>query len=89
MKRKTQENNCVSSAISIVPIFLILRDTSTGFKHNVGSILVNFLNKPINPLEMREYVDLPIGIVCSIKERWFAGTTLHVAFIDHGPIKVE
>jgi hypothetical protein len=62
---------------------------STGFKHNVSSILANLPNKPINPLEMRGHADLPIGIICSIEERWFAGTTLHVAFVDHGPIKVE
>ena len=28
-------------------------------------------------------------VVCSIEVRRFAGTTLHVAFVDHGPIKVE
>jgi hypothetical protein len=60
-----------------------------GFKHNVSSILANLPNKPINPLEMRGHADLPIGIICSIEERWFAGTTLHVAFVDHEPIKVE
>jgi hypothetical protein len=60
-----------------------------GFKHIVSSILANLLNKPINPLEMRGHADLPIGIICSIEEWWFAGTTLHVAFVDHGPIKVE
>jgi hypothetical protein len=79
----------MSSAISVVPIFLILHDTSTGFKHSVGSILANFPNKPINPLEMRGHADLPIGVVCSIEEQWFTETTLHVAFVDHGPIKVE
>jgi hypothetical protein len=89
LERKTREKNCVSSAISVVPIFLILRDTSTGFNHNVGSILANLLNKPINPLEMCRHADLPIGVVCSIEERWFAGTTLHVTFVDHRPIKVE
>jgi hypothetical protein len=66
-----------------------LRDTSTGFKHNVSSILVNLPNKPINPLEMRGYMDLLIGIICSIEERWFAGTTLYVVFMDHEPIKVK
>jgi hypothetical protein len=66
-----------------------LRDTSTGFKHNVGSILANLLNKSINPLEMHGHADLPIGVVCSIEEWWFAGTTLHIAFVDYGPIKVE
>jgi hypothetical protein len=71
LKRKTQEKNSMSSAISIVPIFLILRDTSTGFKHNVGSILANLPNKPINPLEMCGHADLPIGVVCSIEEWWF------------------
>jgi hypothetical protein len=34
-------------------------------------------------------MNLPIGVVCSIEECWFARTTLHVAFVDHGPIKVE
>jgi hypothetical protein len=60
-----------------------------GFKHNAGSILANLLDKPINPLKIHGHVDLPIGVVCSTKERWFARTTLHVAFVDHGPIKVE
>jgi hypothetical protein len=89
LKQKTREKNCTSSTISVVPIFLILCDTSTEFKHNVGSILAKFSNKSINPLEMRGHADLLIGIVCSIEERWFAGTTLHVVFVDHGPIKVE
>jgi hypothetical protein len=31
-------------------------------------------------------MDLPIGIICSIEERWFAGTTFHVAFVDHGKV---
>jgi hypothetical protein len=69
LKRKTREKNYASSAISVVLIFFILCDTSTGFKHNVGSILANLQNKPINPLEMRRHVDLPIGVVCSIEER--------------------
>jgi hypothetical protein len=34
-------------------------------------------------------VDLPIGVVCSIEEWRHAKTVLHVAFMDHGPIKVE
>jgi len=34
-------------------------------------------------------VDLPIRIVGPIEVRWFARTTLHVAFVDHEPIKVE
>jgi hypothetical protein len=89
LKRKTREKNCTSSAISIVPIFLILCDTSTVFKHNVGSFLVNLLDKPINPLKIRGHADLPIGVVCSIEEWWFAGTTLHVAIVDHGSIKVQ
>jgi hypothetical protein len=60
-----------------------------GFKHNEGSILENLSNKPINPLEMHRHVDFPIGVVCSIEDRWFAGTTPYVIFMDHGPIKVE
>jgi hypothetical protein len=89
LKRTTQKKNYASSAISVVLIFLILRDTSTGFKHNISSILPNLPNKPINPLEMRGHADLPIGIICSIEKWWFARTTLHVAFVDHELIKVE
>jgi hypothetical protein len=59
------------------------------FKHNVSRILANLPNKPINPLEMRGHANLPIGIICSIKVRWFVGTTLHVVFVDHELIKVE
>ena len=31
---------------------------------------------------MRRHADLPIAVVCSIEERWFVGTTLHVAFVN-------
>jgi hypothetical protein len=72
-----------------MPIFLILHDTSIGFKHKVASILANLPNKPINPLEMRGHADHPIGVVCSIEEWWFARTMFHFAFVDHEPIKVE
>jgi len=61
----------------------------TRFKHNVSSILANLPDKPIDPLKMHGHADLPIGVVCSIEEWWFVGTTLHVVFVDHGPIKVE
>jgi hypothetical protein len=63
LMQKTREKNYASSAISVVPIFLILRDTSTGFKHNVGSILANLLDKPIYHLKMYGHADLPIGVV--------------------------
>jgi hypothetical protein len=56
---------------------------SIGFKHNVSSILADLPDKPINLLKMHGHVDLPIGIVCSIEERWFTGTTLYVVFMDH------
>jgi hypothetical protein len=70
-------------------ILLLLSGMSTRFKHNVSSILTNLLDKPINPVKMCRHANLPIGVVCSIKELWFARTTLHVTFMDHGPIKVE
>jgi hypothetical protein len=38
---------------------------------------------------MHGYADLPIGVVCFTEEWWFAGTTLHVTFMDHRLIKVE
>jgi uncharacterized protein YihD (DUF1040 family) len=63
LKQKTREKNYASSAISVVLIFLILHATSTGFKHNVGSILSNLLDKPIYHLKMRGHADLPIGVV--------------------------
>jgi hypothetical protein len=72
-----------------VPILLLLSGTSTRFKHNVSSILTNLLDKPINPLKIYGHANLLIGVVCSIEELWFAGATLHVAFVDHGWIKVE
>jgi hypothetical protein len=72
-----------------MPILLLLSGTSTRFKHNICSILTNLQDKPINFLKMCGYENLPIGAVCSIEERWFAETTLHVAFVNHGPIKVE
>jgi hypothetical protein len=62
---------------------------STRFKHNVSNILVNLPDLPINALKMRGLADLLIGVVCSIEEWRLVGTALHVAFVDHGPIKVE
>jgi hypothetical protein len=62
-KQKTREKNCVSSAICVVPILLILSDASTRLKHNESSILANLPDKPVNPLKMRGHVDLPIGVV--------------------------
>jgi hypothetical protein len=88
-KRKTREKNTASSTICVVQILLFLSGTGTRFKHNVSSILANLSDKPINPLKMRRYADLSIGIVCSIEERWFARTTLQIVFMDHKPIKVE
>jgi hypothetical protein len=38
---------------------------------------------------MHGHADLPIGVVCSIEEWWFARTMLHVTFVDHKPIKME
>jgi hypothetical protein len=72
-----------------VSILLLLSGTSTRFKHNVSSVLINLPDLSINALKMREYVDLSIGVVCSIEERRLAGIAFHVAFVDHEPIKVE
>jgi hypothetical protein len=36
---------------------------------------------------MRRHTNLLIGVVCSIKEWQFTETALHVAFMDHKPIK--
>ena len=77
----------MSLAICVVLINLILSVAS--IKHNVISILPNLPNFLINSLKMRRHVNLPIGEVCSIEERSFAGTKLYVAFVDHRPIKVE
>jgi hypothetical protein len=63
LKRKTRKKNYASSAISVVLIFFILRDTSTAFKHNVGSIFTNIPHKSIYPLKMHGHADLPIGVV--------------------------
>ena len=88
-KRKTREKNTTSSTICVVQIPLFLSGTGMRFKHNVSSILASLLDKPIDPLKMHGHADLPIGVVCSIEEWWFVGTTLHVVFVDYGPIKVE
>ena len=69
----------------LVDLFL----THTSSKHLAIRILTNLLNSPIKALKMRRHVDLPVGVVSSIEVGWLAGTALHVAFVDHGPIKVE
>ena len=66
---------------------LLLTDTSS--KHLVVRILANLPNSSINALKMHRHVDLPVGVVSSIEVGWLAGTALHVAFVDHGPIKVQ
>ena len=86
-KRKTQKENTTSFAICIVLVDPLLTDTSS--KHLVVRILTNLLNSPINALKMCRHVDLSVGVVCSIEVGRLARTTLHVAFVDHGPIKVE
>ena len=88
-KRKTREKNTASSTICVVPFLLFLTGTGMRFKHNVCSILANLLDKPIDPLKMHGHADLPIGVVCSIEEWWFAGTALHVAFADQELAKVD
>ena len=88
-KRKTREKHTASFAICVVPILVILGGTGCDREHNVSSILTNFPDETINPLEMRRHADLPIRIVGPIEVWWFARTTLDVAFMDHGPIKVE
>jgi hypothetical protein len=86
-KRKTRKENTANLAICVVLINLILSVAS--IKHNVISILINLSNFSINPLKMRRHANLPIGVVCSIEEQCFARTVLHIAFMDHGPIKLE
>jgi hypothetical protein len=71
----------------VVLVNLLLTDTSS--KHLVVRILINIPNSPINALKMRRHADLPVEVVCSVEVRRFAKTTLHVTFVDHGPIKVE
>jgi len=62
--------------------------TNTRSKNLVVGILTDLPNTPIQALEIRRHADLPINIVCTIEVRRLAGTVLHVAFVDHGPIKV-
>ena len=85
--RKTRENSITSPAICVVSINLLL--TNTRSKNLVVGILTNLLDTPIQTLEICRHADLTISIVCTIEVRWLAGTALHVAFVDHGPIKVE
>jgi len=84
--RKTRQKSITSPAICVVLINLLL--TNTRSKNLVVGILTDLPNTPIQALEIRRHADLPINIVCTIEVRQLAGTVLHVAFVDHGPIKV-
>ena len=86
-KRKTRKENTMSLAIWVVLVNLLLTDTSS--KHLVVRILTNLPNTSINALKMRRHADLAVWVVCSIEVRRFAGTTLYITFVDHGPITVE
>jgi hypothetical protein len=86
-KRKTREKNIASSTICVMLILLFLSGIGTRFKHNISSILTNLLDKPIDLLKIHGHVDLLIGIVYSIEERWFAGTTIYVTFVDQGRLR--
>ena len=77
----------MSLAICVVLVNLLLTDMSS--KHLEVRILANLPNSPINALKMCRHADLLVGIVCSIEVLQFVRTALHVAFVDHGPIKVE
>jgi len=77
----------MSLAICVVLVNLLLTDTSS--KHLIVRILTNLPNTSINALKMRRHADLAVCVVCSIEVRRFAGTALHVVFVDHGPITVE
>ena len=86
-KGKTRKENTTSLVICIVLVNLLLTDMSS--KHLVVSILTNLPNSPINALKMCRHANLLVRVVCSIEVRRLARTALHVAFMDHGPIKVE
>ena len=77
----------MSLAICVVLVNLLLADMSS--KHLIVRILASLPNSPINALKMRRHADLLVGVVYSIEVGRLAGTTLHVAFVDHRPIKVE
>ena len=85
--RKTREKSITSPAICVVMMNFLL--TNTRSKNLVVGILTDLPNTPIQALEIRRHADLPISIVCTIEVRRLAGTALHVAFVDHGLIKVE
>ena len=51
--------------------------------------LANLSDAPIKPLKMCGHENLLIGVIGAIKVRRFSITALHIAFADHGPIKVE
>ena len=88
LRNEKARNDCITGlAICLMLVNLLLTDMSS--KHHVIWILTNLPNPRVDALEMRRHADLPIRVVCSIEERWLAGTALHVAFVDHGPIKVE
>ena len=85
--RKTRENSITRPAICVVMMNFLL--TNTRSKNLVVGILTNLLDTQIQTLEICRHADLPISIVCTVEVRRLAGTALHVAFADHGPIKVE
>ena len=85
--RKTREKSITSPAICVVLINLLL--TNTRSKNLIVGILTNLLDTQIQTLEICRHADLPISIVCTIEVRRLARIALHVAFADHGPIKVE
>jgi hypothetical protein len=66
--------------------------TNTSSQNLVVGILHDLPNPPINTHKMCLHLDLPEWVVDTI-ELWrlamMTVTTIHVAFVDHGPIKVE
>ena len=86
-KGKTRKENTTSLGICVVLADMLLTNMSS--KHLEVRILANLPNSLVNALKMRRHADLPVGVICSIEERRFVGTTLYVIFMYHGPIKVE
>jgi hypothetical protein len=86
-QREAREQSIASFVVRIMKLHLNWSDLFTcSIECSIEANLPDFVPYA---LKICVHADLPLRIVCPIKERWLANTTFHIAFIDFDLIREE